>query len=239
MKHLISYLLPLGTLLLSDTSLGQKQNMFLLKYKEPIQNYIMTGHEKGWKQCDILSDKSPIEGTIHISMELEKIESLNTKLTLASSSCLLVNYHVSSKSSLSRLLDFGRATFQRKRLALVIRLVSGMALDMAANFTKLPFLVAAQWGNGKRQFLCPVLGESDPRMEPDMCEPSYVSYKKRTLRIGMIGLKPYIVDTELGQDGIDVRMLEMLAARLKFNTKLIIAPSFFASPSMVSSIYYI
>ena len=56
MKHLIGFLIPLGTLLLQEACVGQEQSMFLHKYREAIQNYIMTGHEKGWRECDILSD---------------------------------------------------------------------------------------------------------------------------------------------------------------------------------------
>ena len=131
MKHLIGFLLPLGTLFLPETSMAQEQSTFILKYKEPIQNYIMTGHEKGWKECDILSDGSSFEtgeqiggDTPHISMELDKIMTLDTKLTFASSHCLLAIYHVGNKASLSTILDFGRAAFQYTRLALVLKMDS-------------------------------------------------------------------------------------------------------------------
>ena len=235
MKHLMSYLLPLGTLLLSDTSLGQKQNMFLLKYKEPIQNYIMTGHDKGWKQCDYLSDGITYEGAPHIAMELDKIKTLDTKSTFASSHCLLVTYHVGSNASLSSLLEFGRKTFFQKRLALVLKLDSGITLDMATNVTKLPFLVAAESTLGKVQFLCPVVGERDLRLEQKMCKPSYNSYKNTPLRVCITGIPPYV--NYDGKDGIDLRLLTYLAQRLNVNPKIIYPPSFEATSHMVCSLH--
>ena len=236
MKHLIGLLVPLGALILLDTSMGQEQSMLLHTYKEAIQNYMMTGYGKGWKQCDILSDRFSIEGTPHVSVELDKIETLDTKTTFASSHCLLVTYHVASKASISALLDFGWATIKHLRLALVMKMDSGISLGMAINVTKLPFLVAAESDHGKTQFLCPVIGEMEPRLELDMCKPSYVSYKYRSLRVGIMGLKPYFINTELGHDGIDFRMLTMLEERLKFKARIIVPPSFLASVDMVCSL---
>ena len=242
MNHHTDFLLPLVILLLPTTSLGQEHSILLKRYKDAIQNYIMTGHEYGWKQCDILSDGSLYEtgrqmGDIpHISMELDNIMTLDTKLTLASSHCLLVAYHVDNKASLSTILDFGKAAFHYTRLAMVLKMDSGITLDMATNVTKLPFLVAAESDHGKRQFLCPVIGEMEPRLELDMCKPSYVSYKYRSLRVGIMGLKPYFINTELGHDGIDFRMLTMLEERLKFKARIIVPPSFLASVDMVCSL---
>ena len=248
MKHLIGFILPHGALLLPDTSLGQEQGMFLHKYKDAIQTYIMTGHEKGWTQCDILSDgfsyeagtqmrnrsssTSLYEGTPHISMELDKLKTLDTKLTFASSHCLLVTYHVGSNASLSALLEFGWATINHLRLALVIKMDSGITLDMATNVTKLPFLVAAESNHSRTQFLCPVIGEMEPRLELDMCQTSYVSYKNRALRVGMWGVKPYVINANLGY-GMDFRMLTMLAERLQFSPKIVVCPSILASVDMV------
>ena len=236
MNLLISFLLPLGALLLSNTSLGQEKNVILDKYKEAIQNYIMTGHDKGWKQCDNLSDGISYEGAPHISMEWDKIKTLDTKFAFAFSNCLLVTYHVDSKASLSSLLDFGWSNIKHLRLALVIKLGAGMTLDMTdmtTNFTKLPFLVAAESYNGQTQFLCPVIGENEPRLELDMCKPSYVSYRNRTLRAGIMGIKPYAVITKFGYDGINYRLLSMLAERLNFKSKVIAAPSIIGSINMV------
>ena len=239
MNHHTDFLLPLVIFLLPTTSLGQEHSIFLKRYKDAIQNYIMTGHEYGWKQCDILSDGSLYEtgrqmgDTPHISMELDKIMTLDTKLTLASSHCLLVAYHVDNKASLSTILDFGKAALHYTRLAMVLKMDSGITLDMATNVTKLPFLVAAESTHEKKQFLCPVIGERDLRLEPEMCNPSYVSYTNRTLRFVITGIPPYVISTGLGYDGIDLRLLTMLKERLNFTPKTIDPPSWLASLAMV------
>ena len=221
MKHLIDFLFILGALLLPGLSLGKEQSMVLQKYKKAIHKYIMTGHEIGWKPCDILSDRFSYEGTPHLSMELEKLKRLDTRSTFAPSNCLLVIYHVSDKASLSALLDFGWATISHLRLALVMKMDPGITLEMSTNITKLPFLVAAESNHGKvMQFLCPVIGEMESRLEPNICKTSYVSYKNRALRVGIWGLEPYVVNANVGH-GIDYRMLTMLAERLKFSPKII------------------
>ena len=239
MKYLSDLLLPLVILLLQDVSMGQEHISFLNRYKEAIQNYIMTGHEYGWKQCDILSDESSFEkgsqmgSTPHIFMEVDKIMTLNIISNFASSPCLLVTYHIDDLASLSTLLDFGKAAFQYTRLALVLTMDSGITLEMASNVTKLPFLVAAESTHGKEQFLCPVVGETDLRLEPEMCDPSYVSYKNRTLRFGIVGIPPYVLYTDAGHDGIDTKLLTMLKTRLNFTPKLIDPPSWTGSMHMV------
>ena len=174
MKYQIVLLVSLGTLLLQGKCMGQGERMLFDEYKEAIQNYIMTGHEKGWMQCDILSDGISLEpgrqmheNTPYISMDMGKIERLNMEekthianVTFASSHCLLAIYNVESKASLLSILDFGKAAFSYARLALLLKLNSGITLDMITNVTKLPFLVAAESNDRNRQFLCPVVGEN-------------------------------------------------------------------------------
>ena len=230
---LLLILLP-KALLMPLTSSGKEQDRVLLRYKEAIQTYIMTGQEKGWKQCDILSDGFAHEGIPHISIELHRIETLDAKFAFASSHCLLVTYHIDSKASLKALLDFGWATIKHLRLALLIKMDSGINLNMATNVTKLPFLVAAESSDGRTQFLCPVIGETEPRLETHMCRPSYVSCKNKVLRVGVMGLRPHVVYTKHGIDGSDLRMLTMLSERKHFNSNIINATSFVASVVMVS-----
>ena len=108
MKFLLEnlYLLLFGSFLLFDAIAGQE---FLKKYKWAIQNYIMTGEEKGCGQhCLILSAGTHShEGIPKITMALDKINMLNSKNS--SSKCLLVNYDVTSKADLSALLESGWA----------------------------------------------------------------------------------------------------------------------------------
>ena len=200
---------------------------------DDIQYFTMIGHERGWSHCDILSDGFLIHGVPHISMDLDNIKDLDSKSVLGSSHCLLVAYHVHNQASLHSLLEFGRKMFQHKRLALVITLASGLKFDIGANSTKLPFLVAAEWGSHKTQFICPIVGETKSHLQSNICVPDLASYENRTLQIGITGEEPHFVRTETGMDGIDIRMMDMLAKKFRFSNKFIVAPSFFASPNMV------
>ena len=230
------YLLMYGGLLLLDGIAGQQ---FLDKYQGAIQNNIMTGHEGGWGQhCDILSDSTHShKGIPQITMALDKIKLLNPKTAFSSSKCLLVTYDVSSKYELSALLNFGHAAIYHVRLALVVKLHSGITLGMATNASKLPYLVAAETSLGKEEFLCPVVGKPEPRLQEDFCKPSYISYKYKTLRIALMGVMPNVIMTEHGPiDGTNIRLLKMLEQRLGFSTEVIFPPSLIGALSMVCNL---
>ena len=235
MKLLMGVLF-LGTLLFSDTIFGQEQIMFLDKYRIAIQNYIMTGHENELQHCDILSGTTISHKVVpQISMGLDKINTLDMKSAFASSHCLLVNYHVSSESNLSALLDFAWTAIQYVRLALVMKMGSSVSLAMASNTTNLPFLIAAKQDDNTEQFICPVLGEEKPRLEQDMCKPSYASYKHKTLRIALTGIEPDFVSTSTGNDGTDMRLLMLLSKILDFRPKITVPKSFMGAVEMVCS----
>ena len=104
----IMRLFHLGLLIYAMAN-GMEPREFFHKYRDHIQEYIMTGLEKGWKNCDVLSDYSTShdDSKTHISMNLDKINALNIKKTLTSSSCLLINYDIGSQYSLNKLIDFG------------------------------------------------------------------------------------------------------------------------------------
>ena len=237
----MNILIPVGMLILLDRAVGQQQqNIFMEKYKEAIQKYLMTGHEDGWQHCDTLSSNPLSEGVPQMSMNLDKIQTLNLKSAFAYSSCLLVNYHISSEASLSDLLDFGYAAIQHVRLALIIKMGSGMTLDMIKNTTKMPFLVAAQLDGGKEQFLCPVVGEIEPRLEQDLCTASYASYRNKTLRIGLLGLMPEFLLTSSGTiDGTGIRLINMLASILNFMPQVIYPKSMANAEYLVCTHYRI
>ena len=202
---------------------------FLVKYKNAIQDFIMTGHEIGWKYCDILSPYStPHKNEPHISIDLDMIHTLNFKKTFVSSSCLLVNYNVGSKSSLEKLIEFGREAIQHIRLALVVKMDTSFTLDIITNITKLPFLIAADLKKeGKEQFLCPIVGEMTPLIEEDMCNPSYISYRNKILRVSLIGIPPNFIVTNTGKfDGTDVRLMALLEQKLNFRGKIVVPQSF-------------
>ena len=147
---------------------------------------------------------------------------------------ILLHGHVQAFSAciLSQTSEQTKAAFSYVRLALVLKLNSGITLDTISNVTNLPFLVAAESNDRNRQFLCPVVGEKEPRSELDMCDPSYVSPMNKTLRVGIWGSYPNVINTELHQ-GIDFNLLTILAKKLKFTPKIIAPPSYIESVIMV------
>ena len=218
---------------------GQELSNFLVKHKLAVESFIMTGHGEGWKHCDILSSISVQHRVLdssaqpQITVQLKRLQDMDLSIVLSSSSCILVSYHVNSNQSLASLIKLGRETVQRKRLALVLKMGSGISLDMAANTEKLPFLVAAELENGQEQFLCPALGESKPHLSQYMCDQSHASYKNKVLRVGMMGISPYFKADKNGIVGVDITLLNYLATKMEFTPKIYIAKGFVASINMV------
>ena len=237
----MAHLAPIGILLLSNGALGQ-QDMFLQKYRTQIQNYIMTGHAGGWQDCDTLSGNAfPTDSIPHISMELDKVNTMKMKSVFASSQCLLVNYHVDNAADLQALLNFGWKAIDYTRIALLLKIGMGshVTLDMLTNTTKLPFLVAAELGQDVEQFLCPVVGEIEPRLEQTMCKPSYVSYEHKTLRIAQLGVTPDFIFTRTRQlDGVNIRLMNILEDKLHFSARIVTPTSYSAADNMVSTRHY-
>ena len=220
---------------------GFVNNNILIKHKEAIQNFMMTGYESKWQHCDRLSDGSYYsDNEPQITMNLEEIQTLNLKAAFAYSTCLLVHYEVSSRASLSALFKFGWKAINHVRLAMVVTMRSDITLEMANNTSNLPYLVAAQLYDGKEQFLCPVVGEVRPQFGRSMCKQSYINYKKKKIRYGFFGVPPYVVfDNFFGNgngvgidettmDGMIPRFMKMLAEKLNFY------PTFTWSPSWSS-----
>ena len=97
MMYQIVLLVSLGSLLLHGKCMGQGERMVFDEYKEAIQNYIMTGHENEWKQCEILSDGFSLmevremgENIPYATMELNEMVIMDVKSYFALSNCLLV-----------------------------------------------------------------------------------------------------------------------------------------------------
>ena len=179
-----------------SSGLKSQNNMFLTKYRSDIESYIMTGYGEGWKNCDLIqtdyqqsssSDETPL-----FLMDKKELHTSDILTTFSSSTCLLISAQVKNNQSLSSLIHIGWSIVQRKRLALVLKLTEGMTLGMAINATKLPFLIAAEVGE-KEQFLCPVIGESNPRLQNTKCNLSYTSYEGKTLRVGIFGGPPSFI----------------------------------------------
>ena len=232
--NMLSVLFAFGVINLLNTALGQQQSIFVAKYKDAIQKYIMTGHEDGWRHCDILSASPSDGGLPQISMTLDNICNLDIRLALKNTQCLLVTYDVSSRASLLALLEFGWKAINHVRLAFLLKLHSGITLDMANGTSNLPFLVAAELGHGTEQFLCPIVGQVKPRLEEIMCNVSYMDYKNKVLRMSLMGLPPDFVATRRGHiDGVNMRLIKMIAGRLNFTPEITISSSFMAAANQV------
>ena len=180
-------LLCVGVILLAN----QVHGSGLQRHISAIQEYIMAGYGDGWKHCDILSanpEEAGFDEDIpHFGITLEKLLTIDMGSTLSSSHCLLAMYEVNTLQMLASIIEFGWKAIQHKRIALLLKMGSGMTLDQTINTTKLPFLVAAEVENEEEQFICPVIGKVEPLLQEHMCEKSYVSFEKKTLRIGMVG----------------------------------------------------
>ena len=125
------------------------------------------------------------------------------------------------------LLKFGMDAADYVRIAVVLKMRLGLTLDMVTNTTKLPFLVAAELGQAKEQFLCPVVGEVEPRLKQALCPASYVSYSYKTLRIGQLGITPDFIFTNNGDfDGINIKLINILKHKFNFMSEIIIPQSF-------------
>ena len=219
-----NYILALAAILLPVGTDGQELSNFLARHEMSLENFIMTGFGEGWRHCDVFTETSIQHTDLarpQIVLKLENLLNLDLSPLLSSSTCILVSYHVFGNQSLASLIKLGWENLERKRIALVLKMGSGISLDMAADTKKLPFVVAAQLESGQEQFLCPVLGETKPRLSQNMCAQSYASYKNKVLRVGMTGRTPFFKSGQTGVDGVDIRLLNYLAAKFEFIPKLI------------------
>ena len=188
---------------------------FLDRHISDIENYIMTGYGKGWNQCDEMTlepkflDNRPLYVIDQHFMNRTELPN-----TIASSSCLIVTSQVKSNQSLSALIQFGWNVVRYKRLALVLAMSSDINLDFAKNTTGLPFLIAAQLQGSMEQYLCPHIGQSSPLLQHSLCDQSLYSMKKRTLRVTVFGVLPWI---GYPFEGSDHRFLEMVSEKMDFS----------------------
>ena len=142
-------------------------------------------------------------------------------------------------SCANALLNFGWKAVDYIRIAMVSRMGSHVTLDMLTNTTKLPFLVAAQLGQDVEQFLCPVVGEIEPRLERTMCKPSFVSYENKTLRIAQLGVTPdFIITRNKHLDGVNIRLMNILEDKLHFSARIVIPRSYHDADNMVSTSFH-
>ena len=197
---------------------------FLDRHIRDIENYIMTGYGNGWNQCDKITlepkflDNRPLYVIDQHFMNRTELPN-----TIASSSCLIVTSQVKSNQSLSALIQFGWNVVRYKRLALVLAMSSDISLDFSRNTTGLPFLIAAQLEGGKEQYLCPLIGQSSPLLQHSLCDQSLYLMKKKTLRVTLFGLMPWI---GYPFEGSDPRFIEMVSEKMDFSVKMTWASQF-------------
>ena len=228
-------LTALGVLLLCLPSLGQKIDKFLQQHRGNIQDYIMVGHGKGWTGCDVLSSNSVVDDAPQMIMNFGEFQKLDMRSALSSCHCLLASYHIESQESLSEIIKFGWEVIKHKRIALILSMAKGITLEMATDTYKLPFLVVARLESGEKQFLCPFIGRVKPLMQSNMCDISYVSYKYKKLRIGLLGVPPHLI-FDGGIDGTDVRLIKLLAEKLKFQPDVVFPRTFSQGENMVRNV---
>ena len=180
---------------LSAEAFAQNE-MFLTKYREHIEDFIMKGHVRGWKHCDVIHDISqPQQSSLSDAspmfvVEIHKLPTYDIKTTYSLSNCLLISAHIKSNESLAEIIKFGWSVVQHKRLALFLVMSNGLTLDMANNTTKLPFVIAARLEGISDQFLCPIIGQANPSLQDMKCDLKYTSLENKTLRTGIYGLVP-------------------------------------------------
>ena len=175
----------------SSAANGSGLDLFVAKYGKEIQDYIMAGYGNFWNNCDLMSYNVKDAGfnavTPQFAITLDRLSTIDIGSHMSSTNCLLAAYQVDNLQNLASVIEFGWKAIQYKRVALILKLGSGLTLDHAMNVTKLPFPIAAETENGGEQFICPFIGQDIPIFQHHMCKRQYILMKKKLLRIGMVG----------------------------------------------------
>ena len=184
-------LLFIGEILMFYKAQGLGFEVFTAEYRRPMEEYVMTGYGDGWRHCDTLSankQEANIDEDIpNFSITLDRLSTIDLRSILSYSRCVLAIYEVDTIEHLASIIKFGWKAIRNKRIALILKLGSGLTMDNPINRTKLPFPVAAELENGVEQFICPFIGEDVPILQGQMCNNSYLSLERKTVRIGVTG----------------------------------------------------
>ena len=199
---------------------GQDLGQFIAKHKQEIKAHIMAGYGGGWKECDLLAispkEKDLQPDTLQFVMEMASLRAFDIRTSFSKSHCLLITAHVGNPRILAEVIEFGWTAVHHKRIGMTLKLGSNLTLDMAANVTKLPFLIAAQLEGGEEQFLFPCLGQDMPSLQPSMSHPTYLG---KPIRVGLFGIGgvPFIFNGTDGHlDGLSIRLISLLERKMKF-----------------------
>ena len=78
-----------------------------------------------------------------------------------------------------------------------------------------------------------VLGETKPHLSDYMCDQSHALYKNKVLRVAMMGNLPYFIAGKDNIGGADTTLLNYLAAKMEFTSKIYVPKTYLASINMV------
>ena len=118
--------LALEALLFLVGAEGQQLSDFLLRHKSAIERFIMIGHGKGWKHCDILSPLSVQDIILdssaqpQMTVDLKRLLDMNLSIVLSSSSCILISYQINSNQSLASLIKLGTILIRHQQFFLLL-----------------------------------------------------------------------------------------------------------------------
>ena len=66
-----------------------------------------------------------------------------------------------------------------------------------------------------------------------MCDKSYTTYMYKKLKVGILGPPPHFFPTKSGIDGTDIRLLRLLAEKLKFMPDVVVPRTYDQGANMV------
>ena len=204
---------------LAYSSIEEEFGSFIEKHRLEIQEQIMMGSEGTVKNCDILNlsprhsyyfDKVP-----HWAIELQFVASLDLNKLMSTSSCVLLHYQVNDFKSLTALIKLGLLAIEHSRLGMVLNLGPGMT-NQVLRGRPISFMIAAKNEHGNEEFLCPVIGQSEPVIQTNMCDRSFIRYEGKTLNVGCKGNWPYFFESSNQMSGVFVSMMNFLKDKLGF-----------------------
>ena len=72
-----------------------------------------------------------------------------------------------------------------------------------------------------------------------MCDMSYATYRYQKLKVGILGQPPHFFPSKSGIDGTDIRLLRLLAEKLKFMPDVVVPRTYDQGANMVKKKYHI
>ena len=154
---------------------------------------------------------------------MKLLATIDIKTLASTSSCLIISSRVNDYDTLTALVKFGFAATLYTRLGMALSFGSGIFLEVLKETPNFPFMIAATSDYGYERFLCPVIGQSLPVVQSNMCGKSYTALEGRTLKVGFAGFWPYISwsEAEARLAGVDVMLMDVLEEKMNFNYEIV------------------